>query len=845
MGHFLYENDKNETRKYVDNFEYKSGTKLRRSITKQNQSVWQQNISTILQNSTFAVKNQSVSIPALLTKDRNGTLENNSRAGNDHDHLDPCIIYLTLQNVDRNISEKTKTKIETMVKQDFFLIYLHISPPKGLPETISPLVKNRLLEWQYIRKGDYLLNILPVDFDIVTFNMLEFLNEESNVELQPLSIQDENRTCDLKDDFTTIVNIYSYLWHLTHNTSNEFIICHQKFDDQEFKDVLYYFTTIWIGYDFLCYEPNLKSFKNPGVSSKTQSLLSPLLSFFLALEFIWIFKLIEIHEVQKAKDSDDLLAENDEKATKGKTITIQETSAGKITKRQFSASPKCSCYYFPDERPYGFHRFVKKIFHSKITPHRCKCDFHTSGINRKPVSKSVFTEIINLPSVRLILLLYIFILLPVAIYRTLGRKVLADREYGDYRHVVRASEPMCNSINNNDNIVLQCDWMFAVFGSLIGVVIFIFYHNNIFQNEYKMYSFALGYQTSQSVTVCDKLMARVGLLWDLICYISDQIGNIACWTCVKSSSAHRHQTVILKNTKKIRIFRSTKRRNCCLLVKCASILYLMLALVEFAVQLVFCFLPLIPFVTHHFMKTLSKRKFVDSFLAFIILILSIFSFRPIISSFLFVFRSVTIILFVVLPVREYIFKYFIYAVAVIIYLMQYYKEVMDLITSVLIYVCSLAKEKYGQTFIGQDVFNHILKNLGFVKTKIYFAIFKTIVVSSYIFITIETLTVGKDLGKLEFVDLTQYGLIFTSPYVLSILFHGGKNELNDENKIEIQKMFEKANRVDLRRAKFKMYHAFISKTLPECFTCKQNPKVPSTNVTETDSEAPLQTSIQP
>lgn len=183
-------------------------------------------------------------------------------------------------------------------------------------------------------------------------------------------------------------------------------------------------------------------------------------------------------------------------------------------------------------------------------------------------------------------------------------------------------------------------------------------------------------------------------------------------------------------------------------------------------------------------------------------------------------------------------------VSVFIYLIYYYNEVMDLLKAILIYVCTLNKEKSGENYIEQDSFDRILRKLVFFKTKIYFAVFKLIVVTSYIFITIEALTVGKKMGVLEFVELTQYGLIFGSPYILSIFLKSGKQTLNDENKKEVQKIFKESEKSDHVKQKFEMHHALISSCLHGCLTKKenfmQNPSNASDNV---DVKIPLQSGL--
>jgi hypothetical protein len=814
-------------------FEFPTQAKVRRSISGKNHS--------------SSVKYPTVPSDTKLTETtRNNTKLNETKRDKYRRGLDDflCILRATRLFLNATAMEKTKTTIMRSISDQTFLLKLHIAPPQHMPDTISPFLRNRILEWQYFRiEQELLFHVIPVDFGLLTFNMLEVFNEKNNINLPPFKIYDGKRTCKLRDDFSTRINIILYISRFI-NLTSDFMMCNLKFDDQDFKHTLYYFTTVWVGYDMLCYELNIESIENPTETKKKQYLLAPLICFFLALECIWIFKLIDLSkghgfstagdQCQKQHDS----CSSDEQETTPEVKHLQSRIA-------YKSECTCTCYYFPHDRPYSFQRLLKKIFYTKITPHKCVCDascFQASCKQKNAISRSMLMHVINLPVFRLFSVLYIFLLLPVAIYRTVGRKVFADEEYRNYKYIVRASEPMCNSISSDEDIILLCDWTYAVFGSLIGVVLFIFHHYNISKNGYRIFSPSLGYQDVHATTVCDKLMSRIGILLDLLQYMSDQVQSLFCWTYVKSSGIpHRHKAVKSKKSQTVTVTRSKRKPNRLGVIKCISIIYFLLALVEFAFQLLLCLLPLIPFSIHHFMTALSHRKCVKIFNASVLLILTILSFRPIISSFLFLLRTLTILLFVLLPLREYIFKYFICVTSVAVYLIHYYNEVMDLLSAILIYVCELNEEKFGKNYVGQDLFNHILGKLVFFKSKIYFAVFKIIVVTSYIFITVEAVTVGNNMGVLEFFELIEYTLIFGSPYILSVLFRSGKEILNDQNKTEIQKIFNDSYKSDLVKQKSEMHHVLISSCLQGCLKSKETFLPKKSNVSDNmDINIPLQ-----
>jgi hypothetical protein len=123
--------------------------------------------------------------------------------------------------------------------------------------------------------------------------------------------------------------------------------------------------------------------------------------------------------------------------------------------------------------------------------------------------------------------------------------------------------------------------------------------------------------------------------------------------------------------------------------------------------------------------------------------------------------------------------------------------------------------------VGQDSFNHILGKLVFFKTKIYFAVLKIIVVTSYIFITIEAVSVGKEKGVLEFFEIMKYIFISASPFLLSIFFKSGKGILSNENKKAVQKILQESEKSDLVKPKFEMHHALISSCFQACLKSKK------------------------
>lgn len=186
----------------------------------------------------------------------------------------------------------------------------------------------------------------------------------------------------------------------------------------------------------------------------------------------------------------------------------------------------------------------------------------------------------------------------------------------------------------------------------------------------------------------------------------------------------------------------------------------------------------------------------------------LFCLRPIISSFTFVFRSFTYFVFVALPIRKHIMRYTIIFVSTFVYLVKYMYEIINMNADILEYIFKIKEEKEKEQRtesngteiesesktdeIDEAMFDFIYKRLFFVKKKLYYFIFKLLIVFMYLFITIETLIDNQSsLTGSDFKDILELVLVVIGPYAVSLFLKANKEEfLSDKNKLEIEDVYK-------------------------------------------------------
>lgn len=222
-----------------------------------------------------------------------------------------------------------------------------------------------------------------------------YLDAEERVLNIELLYNNSNCLPNIRDD---IHSIRVLLWNELFRNSTRFYLCNRDIrNDIGGHDILYYITTIWVGYDFNCSKMNGEEIQ---ISKHELPLVTPVFCYILSLHFVWIFALLDVY------------------MHKPPNYTEKDSS--------FS--------YANDDRPYGAKRIMKKILYGSCTCccsgsrcTRCCCTCCCHG-KRKPVIR--------------LLGLWSCILLIFGLYRTVARYCLSQKFYHDYLMVIKPSEPL-------------------------------------------------------------------------------------------------------------------------------------------------------------------------------------------------------------------------------------------------------------------------------------------------------------------------------------------------------------------------------------------------------------------
>lgn len=272
-----------------------------------------------------------------------------------------------------------------------------------------------LLHWQYVQKKEKFLIQLPIDFDLITYGILSEDNEELVLNLKLIL----NNT-DCKENFKEAQNsIRKLLWYELFNNASNFYLCNRDFQNEKWRTMLYYITTVWVGYDLTCThmreKDGMKSIEEKSMRKDQLPLVAPIFCYMLSLQFVWIFV---VFQYKPPHDSND---------TEFNSLST----------------------YYKNDRPYGLKRLILKLLYKE-----CPCKKKKEG----DVWEKVYC--FN-PVKRLLLLTWIFIHLPIGLYRTIGRYVLNKVMYKNYYEVIKPNESMC-IIFKSDDVVIFADVIYAV-----------------------------------------------------------------------------------------------------------------------------------------------------------------------------------------------------------------------------------------------------------------------------------------------------------------------------------------------------------------------------------------------
>lgn len=159
--------------------------------------------------------------------------------------------------------------------------------------------------------------------------------------------------------------------------------------------------------------------------------------------------------------------------------------------------------------------------------------------------------------------------------------------------------------------------------------------------------------------------------------------------------------------------------------------------------------------------------------------------RPLISTFAFLFRSFTYLVFVALPIIMHILRYTILAVTKVTYFVQYFHEIVNMNAEILNYIFTCEKKRKHEDvkYIEERMVDYIYGRILFVKKKLYFFILKMMIVFMYLFIPIEAfITNQKSLTGTTFKDIMEFLLIIIGPFAIALFLKASKDDFPTDEK---------------------------------------------------------------
>ena len=386
------------------------------------------------------VRNVSIKSNPIDTKDTHNITSGIDLSINSYQNKKTCSIALNQSS----LASARKTFVDS---KDGVLFYVIIEAD-GMFNSFTKQEQEKLLHWEYVRQKEKYLVQLPIDFDLVTYFLIPNDNEEFVLNLE-LFYNDSN----CEENFPEALRHVQYLlWNNLFDNASDSFLCNRYFEDQDCREVLYLITTIWVGYDLTCSEMRFEDEKFQMYEQIMEKDVLPYfvswVTFYLSLQFVWIFALLDLNK--------DPVIPN----------TINDNSLS---------------FYRKNDRPYGIKRFILKSLYMM-----CPCISEPQAATENQTeSKPFLLDLLHIacpctskqeentsyciePVKRLLLLTWVFILLPFGLYRTVGRYCLSVQFFKAYLEVIRPSEPLC-SIIPSDTAAITIDVLIAVFVPLIFV----------------------------------------------------------------------------------------------------------------------------------------------------------------------------------------------------------------------------------------------------------------------------------------------------------------------------------------------------------------------------------------
>lgn len=752
-----------------------------------------------------------------------------------------------------DIDSLVEAKMKLIRMKGYFLFYVNITingfnNPKNDDDIEKKL--DMLTHWQYVRKEEKFMVQLPVDFDLLTYNMLVYDHEETT--LNVVLVYDATK-CSEHDFLDEYEYVRSLLWNDLFDRNTSYYLCNRIFNSSIVgRSILYILTTIWVGYDLNCSAVSIGGpFNTVEINKDHLPLVAPIFCYILSLQFVWIFVLLDINDDLKdcelnhttERKSSNAKKQHKNRQTLGqlkinipspkrlnqrrlrliqlnkeplkhKQLNKKHLNLTQPTKKKVQDASEAGKHihkprtyntdtinyksdvkdtkipYTKTDRPYGIKRFINKILYAPCCSKKaylcCCCECKSRSIS---------------PTTRLLLLMYCFILFPFGLYRTVGRFFL-NKMYNNYHTVVRTSEPLFSLIaKSSETWALVLDIIYAIISPFFYICLGQKLYEQYLEDDLRL-CFLEKKEEEQMLIISNKRMIdRFTFQYYQFCTIfqadcckdDGENGKCDCSNCLRNAGR--------------------------------SVL-----------GFVYCLFQIIPFSCFTWKEKQSKdgcndqtKSKYDRCIRFVcFIILYIFCLRPTISTFTFLFRSFTYYVFVALPIRVHILRYTMLIGTTVTYLVKYFHEFINMNSDILKYLFTCeenplldgSKNKSNTNkstkvnIIREEMFDYVYEQLLFVKKNLYFLYLKMIVIFMYLFITIETFIINRNsLTGSGFKDILEFLLIIIGPYAITLVLKTNKTDtLTEENKTAIKNAYSKWTWSGKHKPKHKVLISFGSTT---------------------------------
>lgn len=627
-----------------------------------------------------------------------------------------------------SFDKKSLLEARKNLTKPYYLFYINLTINNIDSLTIDTKEQDNLMQWQYVKKSEEFLVQLPVDFDLLTYNLLVIDKEETVLNIP---VEYNHSICSQEKQEQRVSSIRLSLWNELFENNTNYSLCNRDFNSSHRREFLYMIATIWVGYDLNCSMISSEGgFMNYSIEKDHLPLVTPFFCFFLSLQFVWIFALLDL---KPDFDSDSSTNDSNENEIKIDPCSVH-----------FKTNQKW--FYNERDRPYGIKRLVVKTLFgncgSQCTCKSCQIDIQ--------------------PGLRLLCLLWFFIFLPFGLYRTIGRKTLLGHMYNNYLNVVRPSEPMfeliCENAKDKDVCNFSLDIVYATVFPFVYIILGYISYKIFLTNHFKTCCCFPEINEDEGVIrkskgVSDRFAFRYYQLCTILstgCCNSERL-KCDCYNCCKDNCCDCCAS------------NCCSKRKCC--DKCCRCFVLCCT---FILGFIYCLLPIFPFTccTHiacyycplckccglknnngkgnnnqdieenidtanynpnyedeleetrgnfavsegsennsnlqiERADTENRNNKKGSCVSYIMcLVLQVFRIpvtylflRPIISTFTFLFRSFTFFFFVALPIRAHILRYTMLIVTTVAYFAKYFHEIVNMNTEILKYLIKCQEKK--------------------------------------------------------------------------------------------------------------------------------------------------------